>query len=338
MTQSPWDGSNNQVCRIRGAPIFCVIFFLIDLPHLIKQLFQFPPASSASTTDSYAPRYDTIEENDDTPDWLGGPLTEDLNMVESPTQRFEQPHQQHYQQPYQHSHLHQQQAYSSPDPAAAGAAGNNDFASPLPFRRHSLAHEPLLSRPQQQSLLMRLSEKRASLSGASPSASLLSAPWSNMSSQNQHSTSAKKEPFGSTIWSTTSSPSTTQTSFLWDQGTTSPSYAPSPTSTSSSLFPRAHLHPLSEQSVFPAHGVNEMMRPGGERRRLSLTPMPSDHQPMHDYFRPHSDMLSRYIEQTAHWSASIITPLITHSMTCIVCPRSNLVCCPIAVIPWAVLS
>ncbi|ORY96917.1 hypothetical protein BCR43DRAFT_292922 [Syncephalastrum racemosum] len=229
MTQSPWDGSNNQ------------------------QLFQFPPASSASTTDSYAPRYDTIEETDDTPDWLGGPLTEDLNMVEAPTQRLEQPYQQ-AQQRYQQPYHHPRQAYPSFDPSASAEFG--DLTSPLPFRRHSLAHEPLLSQPQQQSLLMRLSEKRASLSGASPSSSILSAPWSNTSNQNRYNTSTKKEAFGSTIWSATNSPSATQTSFLWDQGTTSsPSYAPSPTSASSSLFPRAQLHSLSEQSVFPTHGV-----------------------------------------------------------------------------------
>lgn len=213
---------------------------------------------------------------DDTPNWLGGPLTDEV-LSQSQDQKDQHKHHQR-QSSAMESMLFDQEREKM-----------MQYESMMPYRRHSLAHHESLLQHKSSSLLSSsggpswLSEKRASFSSAA-------------------SFSSQIDPFG--VWSPKKMPS------LWESNTNNNNYStsPVPTSSSSSCSPPSPpgMVPSSSSSSslfqqptsqyrFPQsgmdHGFPADMRLG---RRLSLAP-PNTTTPNQDmmHYAKSRDMLSR---------------------------------------------
>lgn len=189
---------------------------------------------------------------EDTPYWLGGPLNEDIDSLQSYMALRKR-------QEVVMENKEEQQFEEKKNSERERIMNNYKLESVLPYRRHSLAHEPLFTQPSS------LFPKRTSLSGSSPSRPV------------QWGASSK---FASSIWSSSSS---TSNNFLWDNP-----------ASSSSTTPTTSYAP-SSQSLFPSRprfslGDREHLRTG---RRFSLTPLPSMSEHVaQDYFKPRN-VLSR---------------------------------------------
>lgn len=286
-TSSPRD--NNQV---KHDP-YCFLLHVNSHPDVKKKSFRFPPGPINDTPLSYS----SNDVNDDmmidnTPNWLGGPLTDEV-LSQSQDQKDQQKHHQR-QSSAMESMLFDQEREKM-----------MQYESMMPYRRHSLAHhESLLQHKTStatSSLLSSsggpwLSEKRASFSSAA-------------------SFSSQIDPFG--VWSPKKMPS------LWESNTSNNnnnnnySTSPAPTSSSSSCSPPSPPGIVSSSSPsslfqqppssqfsqyrFPlAGGMDHCAAPPPPSadmrlgRRLSLAP-PNTTTPNQDmmHYAKSRDMLSR---------------------------------------------
>lgn len=259
-----------------------------------KKSFRFPPAPINDTPLSYA-SHDVNDDMmiDDTPNWLGGPLTDEV-LSQSQDQKDQQKHHHQRQSSAMESMLFDQEREKM-----------MQYEAMMPYRRHSLAHhESLLqhktSTTATSSLLSSsggpwLSEKRASFSSAA-------------------SFSSQIDPFG--VWSPKKMPS------LWESNTSNNnnnnnnySTSPAPTSSSSSCSPPSPPGIVSSPSSslfqqppsssqfsqyrFPlgGGGMDHCAPPSADMRlgrRLSLAP-PNTTTPNQDmmHYAKSRDMLSR---------------------------------------------
>ncbi|KAI8142295.1 PSP1 C-terminal conserved region-domain-containing protein [Fennellomyces sp. T-0311] len=290
-----------------------------------NQPFRFPPTSSSMETNtsptayqqqhqhqpqptSSPPGYEPFNDDEeptlgDTPYWLGGPLDEEpLEPSPTPKSSVTMPM---FKEDQEHKKREGELMLERE------RMMNSQVESVLPYRRHSLAHEPLIQQ-RKSSFFPTLpvpGEKRASFSAASPSSFMMGqTPWVSQTSHHQQT----GDRFGMNIWSNKLKASQQQQqqqqqqhqqqSLLWEyggiagnlkSGSSATNYSPSPTASSStssqSLFPSSYTH----LSSF----IGERGQPLRTGRRLSLSPLPTTSEDtIQEHFNPR-DMLTSVPEE-----------------------------------------